>query len=103
MNGNPRKGIRARRGVLEIRVEHLKRTYYQRTDLKANKTGRAEAFRRREAAKERLKLGMPPFDETQSEEAVVKTGSFGEVAQAYLDDADLKSSTRGSYRAILNQ
>lgn len=93
------KGIRVRAGLLEIRLRHKGRDYYRRTELKPTKAGYRDAIRRRDEMKKRLDLGLPADEAAEPE---VKPGSFADVAQGYLDEADLKSSTRTSYKNLLN-
>jgi len=88
------KGIRPKRGHIQIRYTVHGKRYEETLDLKATRTGVADAIRiRRERIRAR-KYGL--------QEAEVSFHPFEQVAQAYLDSADLELSTHNSYRDALN-
>lgn len=81
------------RGKLQIRYSADGKIYEETLDLPNTKAGVAEAVRIRKQRKIAREHGL-------IEQTVLRP--FEEVAQAYLDSADLKLSTRNSYRDALN-
>lgn len=97
MNELPR-GIRIRGGRYYISYQHAGKRHYENTGLKATKANVAEAANLRKARIEALKFGVEP--ENDEPEAPVH-GTFADVAQSFLDQVEVKPSTRDSYRQLL--
>lgn len=99
MNSNDMpKGLRVRGGRLYYYYHHKGKPHYRSTGLKAIPANVANAAEMRRAEIEAHKFGIDS-DEVAAED--FKTGTFASVAQEFLDAADVKASTRHSYRQLL--
>ena len=87
-------GIRPKRGHIQIRYTVNGKRYEETLELKATRTGVADAIRIR---RERIRARKYGLQETE-----VGFHPFEQVAQAYLDSAELALSTHNSYRDALN-
>jgi integrase len=96
MNELP-KGVRVRSGAVEISYQVGGKRKFETLDLKPTKAGIAEAARVRAERMKARRFGIEPDDDSEP----IITGTFSEVAQEYLNHAELAVSTRGSYRAAL--
>lgn len=88
-------GVRPHYGKIEIRWQWRGKVYTETLDLTPTHGHLAQAARVRKQRIEATRYGLAKS--TKSE-----TQLFSEVAQAYLDQAELQLSTRSSYRDALN-
>jgi len=87
------KGVERRGGKWFMRAMVAGRRYTRTVPGNDTPVGLAKAIRAREAWIREIKSGYAPVDPEL----------FGTVAQAYLNQTDLKVSTHNSYRNLLNQ
>lgn len=106
------KGIRPKRGKIQIRYQHGDQRHYDMLDLSWTPGNIEEAGRIREERLLRLKTGLVPSEEQQ--QPITPALTFAECAQLYLyldhalssvaedDPFRLKLSSRNSSRDLLN-
>jgi len=87
------RGVRPHSGKIEIRWQINARRYSEFLDLTPTRSNLTQAARIRKARIEAVKYGLPIGDGNMT---------FAEVAQAYLDNAEIELSTRNSYRDAIN-
>jgi len=99
------EGIREKSGRLYIEFQYAKKRYYESTGLiarnaegKLHRSNIVEAAKQRNRRLEGFKYGIETDDDSGDD---LKTGTFAEVAQAYLDALEVKTSTRTSYKQLL--
>jgi len=88
-------GVRPRGDRIQIRYMVNNRRQAETLDIRPNAAGIAEAVRVRKRRMQAVKYGL----ETP---APIARHTFASVAQDYLDRAEVKYSTRNSYRDALN-
>lgn len=93
------KGVRPRPGGhVQIYVQHRGRTHYRTLRIAPTEAGLAQAAKVREEWAARIRYGLEETEAAQTDPGL----RFDEVAQEYLDGADLKLSSRNTYRDLLN-
>ena len=94
------KGIDLRPGGIRVRFQHQRTPYTRTLALPHSPAGVAQAVRYLEQWKAHVAFGAPhPGGEAPEASSPV---TFLELAQDYLDKADVRLSTRNSYRDSLN-
>lgn len=88
------RGVRPVGDKLQIRYSVGKRRFEETLDLRPTQSGITRAIRVRADRIQQAKYGAGATE--------TPSATFEVVAQAYLDSADIKPSTRGSYRDSLN-
>lgn len=90
------KGVRPRPNgkSIQISVQHRGCTHYQTLPIPPTPAGLKQAAQVREQWAQRIRLGI--------EEDVTQDVTFLEAAQQYLDAADVRHSTRNTYRDLIN-
>lgn len=88
------KGIRWRGGAWELNVQLLGTRHFRTVHFANSDAGLRKAIAARESWIEKLSHGEQRYDSAVP---------FGNIAQAYLDQSDLKPSTGQTYKQILNQ
>lgn len=107
------KGIRPRRGKIQIRYQHGGRIHEETLDLAWTPGNIAEAARIRDERRRRLRDGLSPVEGVVASPRARSDLTFAQVAQEYLDHAiapeldeddpfRLKLSSRNSARELLN-
>ena len=88
------KGIRWRRGAWRCQVTIHGQRHYATFRYANSEAGLKKAIAARQSWIEKLSYGEQRYD---------LAVPFGNIAQSYLDQSDLKPSTRQTYKQILNQ
>jgi integrase len=88
------KGLRYRKGAWEAQVTIHGQRFYERFKFANSDAGLRKAIAAYDAWISRLSHGEQRYDSAVP---------FGNIAQAYLDQSDLKPSTGQTYKQILNQ
>ncbi len=92
-------GIRLRGDAVEISYQANGQRRFETLDsIKPTATGISKAVKIRKQRIEALKFGT---DDDADLAEDLKSGTFASVAQAFLDDLQLKASTRQSYKQLL--
>lgn len=94
------KGLDLRPGGIRVRFQHRRQPFSRLLPLPHSTSGVAQAARYLEAWRAHVLYGAPSPDGERAQPAAEFT--FIELAQDFLDKADVRLSTRNSYRDCLN-